>query len=441
MKKYLAATIVFGFLFIGFGIAHAVNYSFTYLDIPGKAVDMNESGTIIGEYKDADDYWIYFIFSGSSWVTSHHPDDVRGNLTHLSSINNAGTIVGRFFAGDGFERGFSLKDGIYTSMQYDDFQFTYAFDINDSGIVIGESERSMDMPIDITGFIYDGNTYTKLSYEGRESFIPRFINNNGAIVGEFFFSPSTWYMVTGSTWEIISYPNLYDIVALNNRNHIIGRYDLQLDGSLSSFTYDGITYRTINYPGASTTEALGLNDKDMIVGSYIDSGGKRHGFSYINGVWSSIDYPGATDTYARLVNNNGLIVGSFTKDGQEGQFLATPLSAVAIDIRPWNSSNLINRKGWGLLPVVILSNSEFDAVDIMDLDTITFGRIGDEHSMAFCSPIEWNVNRDSYKDLVCFFWIQRTGFQCGDTQGILKGTTQSGIHVEAKDSVRVIPCK
>jgi len=121
--------------------------------------------------------------------------------------------------------------------------------------------------------------------------------------------------------------------------------------------------------------------------------------------------------------------------------LATPLSAVAIDIRPWNSSNLINRMDWGLLPVAILSNSEFDAVDIMDLETITFGRTGDEHSMAFCSPIEWNVNRDSYKDLVCFFWIQRTGFQCGDTQGVLKGTTQSAIRVEAKDSVRVIPCK
>ena len=91
--------------------------------------------------------------------------------------------------------------------------------------------------------------------------------------------------------------------------------------------------------------------------------------------------------------------------------------------------------------MAILSSNEFDVLDMMDLNTITFGHAGDEKSMAFCSPWDWDVNRDGYHDLVCFFWTYRAQFQCGDTEGILRGVTQDGTPVEGKNSVKIIPCR
>jgi probable HAF family extracellular repeat protein len=449
MKRFFAVLIGLGFLLIGTGSVHAVNYSYTYLDIPGQAVDMNNNGTIVGQYSDQDGKPYGFTFKGASWSSFDPPPDVSPEhdayIFKITAINDREEIVGDYHYQDFNRRGFRFQNNVYTYFYIS--ILTYISDINNAGVMAG---YSLDQPW--TGFSSDGNAFTfyynYLDYPER-GFLPDLINDQGVMAGRCYayydYTTATIYpCITndGTIWTKLEYPGATNTsaTAINNLGIIVGHY-ADSAGKIHGFTFNGTIWKSGNYPGAIETIAYDINDKGLIVGSYKDADGKRHGFSYINGVWSSLDYPGATDTYARLVNNNGLIVGSFTKDGQEGQFLATPLSTMAIDIRPWNGSNLINHKDRGLLPVAILSNSEFDAVDIMDLDTITFGRTGDEHSMAFCSPIEWNVNRDSYKDLVCFFWIQRTGFQCGDTQGVLKGTTQSGIHVEAKDSVRVIPCK
>lgn len=52
----------------------------------------------------------------------------------------------------------------------------------------------------------------------------------------------------------------------------------------------------------------------------------------------------------------------------------------------------------------------------------------------------WDINSDGYADLLCFFRIGTTGFQCGDTRGILKGITSDGTLFEGKGTVRVYPC-
>jgi hypothetical protein len=88
------------------------------------------------------------------------------------------------------------------------------------------------------------------------------------------------------------------------------------------YTY---AYTTINYPGAIDTAAWGINDISsggfingpglvgQIVGTYTDTNAAYHGFllDAQNG-WTSIDYPGATSTMASGVNNSSQIVGSWT---------------------------------------------------------------------------------------------------------------------------------
>jgi hypothetical protein len=125
--------------------------------------------------------------------------------------------------------------------------------------------------------------------------------------------------------------------------------------------------------------------------------------------------------------------------GNVNVFISTN-PAVTMDIKPGESPNSINPKSNGKIPVAILSTKDFDAPRQIDLNSLTFGRTGDEQSLAFCHGSE-DVNRDRLQDIVCHFYTQDTGFQCHDTVGILKGETKDGTPIEGSDSVKIVPCK
>ena len=69
----------------------------------------------------------------------------------------------------------------------------------------------------------------------------------------------------------------------------------------------------------------------------------------------------------------------------------------------------------------------------------TGGRTGNEQSLAFCANASEDANGDGFLDLVCHFNTQQTGFQSGDTAGVLKGKTVGGVPIIGTDSVRIIP--
>ena len=112
---------------------------------------------------------------------------------------------------------------------------------------------------------------------------------------------------------------------------------------------------------------------------------------------------------------------------------------IDIDIKPGSLPNSINLKNKGEIPVAILSTNNFNT-NLVDLNSLTFGRTGDEKSLAFCSGAE-DVNGDGLLDLVCHFYTQKTGFKCGDSEGILKGKTVNGILIDSSDSVNIVPCR
>jgi len=117
----------------------------------------------------------------------------------------------------------------------------------------------------------------------------------------------------------------------------------------------------------------------------------------------------------------------------------SPLNA-SIDIRPWSKLNIVNYRDRGVLPVAIFSTIDFNAERI-DKKSLTFGVTGDEQSLAFCDHKLRDVDRDGSKDdLVCYFFVKKTGFACGNSQGILKGIENSETSFEGRDFVRVMPC-
>src|SRR5581483_1774997 len=69
------------------------------------------------------------------------------------------------------------------------------------------------------------------------------------------------------------------------------------------------TYTQIDYPGATTTWALGINSAGDIVGLYYDSSQNAHGFLLSGGVFTSIDYPGGP-SYLVGINDLGQAVGT-----------------------------------------------------------------------------------------------------------------------------------
>lgn len=71
------------------------------------------------------------------------------------------------------------------------------------------------------------------------------------------------------------------------------------------------SFSRIEFPGALSTVAWGINAGGDIVGTYTDAGPVYHGFLLRNGNFTAIDFPGADGTDARGIGPGGEIVGNY----------------------------------------------------------------------------------------------------------------------------------
>ncbi len=115
----------------------------------------------------------------------------------------------------------------------------------------------------------------------------------------------------------------------------------------------------------------------------------------------------------------------------------TSAIAVSVDIKPGDFPNVIDLGSKGTIPVAVLSTTDFNAPSQVNTASLKFGRTGNESSLASCSSPQ-DVNKDGLRDVLCHFNAQSTGFQLGDTQGVLTGTTGSGGSIRGTDSVVVV---
>lgn len=118
---------------------------------------------------------------------------------------------------------------------------------------------------------------------------------------------------------------------------------------------------------------------------------------------------------------------------------AASVMRVDIDIKPGSDPNSIDPSSAGVIPLGILSTPDFDAPSEVDKTSLTFGVTGDEPSLAFCPSSADDVNGDGLLDQVCHFETRLTGFQVGDTEGVLRGQTVDGVPIEGRDAVRIVP--
>jgi hypothetical protein len=96
-------------------------------------------------------------------------------------------------------------------------------------------------------------------------------------------------------------------LSLNNFGCIAGTYQ---DGSaFHGFVDCNGQVRKIDFPGATTTEAFGINDFGEVIGLYVDTAQNVHAFWLRDGKFKTDDIPGAVETVPFSVNDRGDIVG------------------------------------------------------------------------------------------------------------------------------------
>jgi len=93
---------------------------------------------------------------------------------------------------------------------------------------------------------------------------------------------------------------------------------------------------------------------------------------------------------------------------------------IEIDVKPGNESNSINLKSKGVIPVAILTTSDFDATTV-DPSSVRFGQTGTEAAPVHEGGHIEDVNGDGNFDLLFHFRTQETGLQEGDTEAYLTG--------------------
>jgi hypothetical protein len=185
-----------------------------------------------------------------------------------------------------------------------------------------------------------------------------------------------------------------------------------------------------------TLDASGSYDPDGVIVSYEWD---CNGDGEYDQITSSSQMP-----YTWDIAYNGTITLRVTDDdGLTATDTATvtitspPPCEVGVDIYPNRIPNPVYLSRNYTLYVAILGSANFE-VSTVDSSTVKFGRTGTEASPVR-PPIMRDLNADGFIDAMYGFMTFDCKFQLGDTEGILTGSTTSGVLIEGRDSVVVSP--
>jgi probable HAF family extracellular repeat protein len=191
---------------------------------------------------------------------------------------------------------------------------TQAYDINNSGFVVGYSYQ-----FDLTyprAFLYNGAFMQDLGVFGGFASVAYSINNTGQIVGHYTGNSSHAFLYSRDAMQdigVLSGGPYSSAAAINSAGTVVGWSN--------SVPYVGANYHGFQFfngnmmdigslqgnPG--NTSATDINDLGQIVGKSLAPLG-NHAFLYSNGTMFDLGVlPGGNSSEARAINNVGQIVG------------------------------------------------------------------------------------------------------------------------------------
>lgn len=252
-------------------LAQGQQYKFQRLNPPGStysfAFGINNKDVIVGSFVDASSVYEGFVYKHGKYEAIVFPGSV--GFTQASGVNDSNTLVGEFIGSDQFTHGFLLtSDGQFTQYDVAVDTSTYVFGINNAG--------------NLAGFV------------GNDGANQAFVNIGGTV---------TQFTVNGNPTVAFG---------IDSSNNTVGQF-VDTNFITHGFYRDTSGVITqIDYPGATTTSCLGINDLRVITGYYLDSVGAAHGFAEKNGKFLTLPIPSVAG-----INNGGSFVGSYLGKNQE----------------------------------------------------------------------------------------------------------------------------
>ena len=160
------------------------------------------------------------------------------------------------------------------------------------------------------------------------------VNDTGTAVG--FYNDSAGnahgyaYNIRSGRFKAITVKGATSVTAtgVSNAGTTTGFF-ISAGGAVDAFLqmHGGRTL-TIAVPGASMTQAFGVNDKDEVVGAYTVGTGNNavtHGFTWQGGKVTTVNYAKSSGTTVNGVNDEGDIVGFYTDaKGNTDGFVGLP---------------------------------------------------------------------------------------------------------------------
>jgi uncharacterized membrane protein len=220
----------------------------------------------------------------------------------VTGLNNTGNTVGFWANAAGANFGFYTSGVHFHEVNFPDVpnsspQMDQLLGINNKGIAVGfyENKAGNDR-----GFEYNINTHK-----------------------------FTRVLIPGAS-QGLNGPSL-TAAAINNNGEVAGYYVTQ-NGTTDAFVRTAHTFTTLFFPGASMTQALGINDSGEVVGDYTvgtSSTAPMHGFVWTraHGFEEVNDPHGVNTTTINGLNDKGELVGFYVDSaGNTDGFLAVPRS-------------------------------------------------------------------------------------------------------------------
>ena len=285
-----------------------------------------------------------------SFSTLDNSKDLTFN--QLLGINNDGVIAGYF--GSGAEghpnRGYVLSppygQGDYAHENFPGSVQTQVTGLNDHGVTVGfwsdMNNANMMLNTNLGFYAIHGHHFQLVGFPTDSSSTPPVdqllgVNDQDRAVG--FYNDADGnshgyeYSIPGNKYRSIWISGATSVTAaaINNSNDIAG-FDT-INGTTDGFLLrDNGHVTDLAFPGATMTQAVGVNDRDEVVGVYqlgTGNGATMHGFTWTKrrGFQTVDDPHGLGTTTVNGVNDRGQLVGFYVDGaGNTDGMLATPAS-------------------------------------------------------------------------------------------------------------------
>jgi uncharacterized membrane protein len=256
-------------------------------------------------------------------LTFRTVDIPRYESTQIYAVNNKNDVAGIYFDSTGLQHGMSIQHN--TLRTIDDPHAapgtTFCFSINNNDVVAGYYTNVGGFEV---GFYFDGTNYFDVRPFPSQYVQIYGINDSGVMTGSYYDSSAgAWnaFYGSGSTFTSFTVPGGGYYVygsAINNAGLIAVGYFVDPNNRVyMADLYNPTTeiFTPINVPGAAQTYVNGINDKTQLVFTWAEASGIKHGAVSANGKFLTFDVPDATSTSGDGINDNDIIVGTFLPTG------------------------------------------------------------------------------------------------------------------------------